>query len=145
MSESSSARMHGDTEQTAADTDTDTASAAVDSFLKALATGNEKEAEKWLAPDVLIYEAGHAETSRAEYTAQHLKGDIAFLSKAKMERLERAGNGGADIAWVASRSRIHGQSAGKPIDVLSTETMVLKHTSGGWRIQHIQWSSADEE
>ncbi len=117
---------------------------AVDSFLKALSAGNDKEAEKWLASDVLVYESGHAETSRDQYVAEHMKGDMDFLSKAKVERLEHASNADGDTAWVTSRSRIRGQSDGKAIDVVSTETMVLRNTPDGWRIAHIHWSSAPE-
>ena len=120
----------------------DTAEAAVDCFLAALASGNAKAAENWLAPDVLVYESGDEESSRDEYAAHHLKADIEFLSKAKIERLERASNGGPDIAWVTSRVRIRAASDGKPLDLLSTETMVLTHQAEGWRIRHIHWSSA---
>lgn len=121
----------------------DTPASVVDSFLKALASGNAAEAQRWLAPDLLVYESGHAESSREEYVEQHMKGDMEFLSKAKTERLERTGGGGPDTAWVTSRARIKGQSHGKPLDVLTTETMVLTHQPDGWRIKHIHWSSSD--
>lgn len=120
-----------------------TPAGAVDNFLKALASGNAKDAQRWLAPDVLVYESGHAENSRDQYVSEHMKGDMEFLSKAKIERLEQSSNGGANIAWVTSRTRIRGQSGGKPLDVISTETMVLTSEKEGWRIKHIHWSSAD--
>lgn len=121
---------------------TDSAEAAVESFLKALSSGNAKEAQRWLAPDVLVYESGHAEKSRDQYVAEHMSGDMEFLAKIKTERLEQGGGDGTDVAWVTSRSRLRGDSGGKPVDVLSTETMVLARGKDGWRIKHIHWSSS---
>lgn len=119
----------------------DTPEAAVEGFLKALAAGDEKAAKQWLAPDVLIYESGSKESSRDKYAAHHMKADMAFLAKAKMERLERATSASSSAAWVTSRLRIQGQSQGKPVDLLSTETMILTREDEGWRIRHIHWSS----
>jgi ketosteroid isomerase-like protein/mono/diheme cytochrome c family protein len=122
-------------------TSSDTPEAAVEGFLKALAAGDAKTAEHWLAPDVLIYESGGVESSRDEYVAHHMKADMEFLAKAKTERLENAANGSPWIAWVTSRSRVTGKSDGKVVDLFSTETMVLKREDQGWRIAHIHWSS----
>jgi ketosteroid isomerase-like protein/mono/diheme cytochrome c family protein len=119
----------------------DTPEAAVDGFLKALAAGDAKTAEHWLASDVLIYESGGVESSRDEYVAHHMQADMEFLAKAKTERLENAANGGPWISWVTSRSRVSGKSDGKAVDLFSTETMVLKREDQGWRIAHIHWSS----
>jgi ketosteroid isomerase-like protein len=117
----------------------------VDSFFRALASGDAKQAQRWLAPDVLVYESGHVESSRKEYMEQHMRGDMEFLAGASTERLERSIGGDADIAWVTSCTRIRGQSRGKPVDLVSTETIVLKREPAGWRIQHIHWSSAAAE
>ena len=122
-----------------------TPAGAVDSFFRALAFGDAKQAQRWLAPDVLVYESGHVESSRKEYMEQHMRGDMEFLAGANTERLERSIGGDADIAWVTSRTRIRDQSRGKPVDVVSTETIVLKREPAGWRIQHIHWSSAAAE
>jgi ketosteroid isomerase-like protein len=35
-----------------------------------------------------------------------------------------------------------GAYKGKPVDRLTTETMVLRKTPDGWRIVHVHWSSA---
>lgn len=121
----------------------ESAEAAVDAFSKALATGNTREVLRRLAPDVLIYESGHQETSRDEYAAAHMKGDMDFLGRARIERLERRSNGSPYIAWVTSRVRIRAESKGKPVDAVSTETMVLTREDDGWRIRHIHWSSGE--
>ena len=31
---------------------------------------------------------------------------------------------------------------GKPLDLSTTETMLLRRTNGGWKIVHVHWSSA---
>ena len=118
--------------------------AAVDAFQAALKSGDAATAQRWLAPDVLIYEGGGAERSRAEYAAHHLAGDIAFMKKAQVETLKRSSGGNEDEAWVTTESRIRGESSkGKSLDVASTETALLKKTAQGWRIVHLHWSSQD--
>ena len=120
----------------------DAPASAVDRFLHALAAGDSAEAERWLAPDVLVYESGHAETSRNEYATQHMNGDMEFLASVKTDQLSRTSHGDDDIAWVTSSMRIRGPGSGKPVDVVATETMVLTREPEGWRIRHIHWSSA---
>lgn len=118
--------------------------AAVDAFQAALKSGDAKAAEGWLAPDVLIYEGGGAERSRAEYVGHHLVADMAFLKTAQVDVLKRASGGDENEAWITTESRIRGQSSkGKPLDVASTETALLRKTSEGWRIVHLHWSSQD--
>ena len=46
-----------------------------------------------------------------------------------------------DMAWVATESELQGLEDGKPVKLLSTESMVLRKTGQGWRIVHIHWSS----
>lgn len=114
-------------------------------FSAALAKGDAATATELLAPDVLIYESGGQESSRDEYTSHHMKGDMAFLAKAQVQVIERRHGAGGELAWVATRSRITGVHKDKPVDIYSTETLVLKRMSGGWRIVHIQWSSRPVE
>jgi ketosteroid isomerase-like protein len=121
-----------------------TPQAAVDAFQAALKSGDAKAVERWLAPDVLIYEGGGAQRSRAEYVGQHLAGDIAFMKKTQIEIIKRSSGGDNETAWVTTESRIRGESSkGKPLDVASTETVLLRNTSDGWRIVHLHWSSQD--
>jgi ketosteroid isomerase-like protein len=114
--------------------------ATVERFFRALATGDTKSASSLLVPGVLIYESGGAERSRAEYESHHLGADAAFLKSAQHQLMSRTGDALGDLAWVATETRLQ-KSGEKPVDVLSTETMVLKKTSDGWRIVHIHWSS----
>ena len=113
----------------------------VDAFFKALAAGDLAKAESLLDPDVRIFESGGVERSAKEYAAHHMQGDAAFLKTATQAVSARTGAAVGDLAWVASEQRITGTSRDKPVDILSTETMVLQKTSDGWRIVHIHWSS----
>lgn len=115
--------------------------ATATAFSAALAAGDEAAVKEMLAPDVLIYEAGGQESSRDEYTAHHMKGDMAFLAGAKAQVLDRKHGTSGDLAWVATRSRITGTHKEQPFDLYSTESLVLKRAAGGWRIVHVQWSS----
>ena len=91
---------------------------------------------------MVIYESGGKESSRSEYASHHLRADMEFLAQARVQRLERTTHGGGDVAWVTSRSRMYGEIEGAPLDLISTETMVLTKEAKGWRIRHIHWSSA---
>jgi ketosteroid isomerase-like protein len=115
--------------------------AVAKAFSAALASGDETAAIALLDPQVLIYESGGQEASRDEYAARHLKADIAFMSHAKVEVLSRSSGTSGDLGWVATRSRMTGTFEDKPFDEFSTESLVLRRGSDGWRIVHIQWSS----
>ena len=112
-----------------------------EAFSAALATGDEATVKRLLAPEVLIYESGGQESSRDEYAAHHMKSDMAFLAKAQVQLIERKHGTTGDLAWVATRTRITGTHKDKPVDLHSTETLVLRRDPEGWRIVHLQWSS----
>lgn len=115
--------------------------AVVDAFFNALKSGDLVKARSLLDPQVRIFESGGAERSVEEYASHHMPADSAFLKSASQEVTTRVADAVGDLAWVASEQRIKGESRGKPIDILSTETMVLHKTADGWRIVHIHWSS----
>lgn len=115
--------------------------AIAERFRQALAAGDTDAAVVLLDPDVQIFEQGNVERSRAEYAAHHLKSDASFLKNSTLALLSRSGNAVGDLAWVGSESRISAGSTGKAVDIVSTETLVLKKTTSGWRIVHIHWSS----
>ena len=118
------------------------AEAVVDTFHSALAKGDTKGAAALLADDALIFEEGRAERSKAEYAAHHLPADAAFSQAVKSTTIRRASDWADGLAWVASEGRMKGAYKGKPVDRLTTETMVLRKTADGWRIVHVHWSSA---
>ena len=119
------------------------AAATVDAFHAALHRGDTRAAAALLADEALIFEAGGAERSKAEYAAHHLSADAEFSRLASSVVTRRSGNSAGAFAWVASEGRTSGTYKGKALDLLTTETMLLRRTNGGWRIVHIHWSSAE--
>jgi ketosteroid isomerase-like protein len=117
---------------------------AVEAFRSALRVGDRAVLSYWLTDDLLVYEGGGAERSRDEFLALHAGADAAFLKASKVDLLKRVSGSSGDSAWVNSEYRIRGQSSkGRPIDVLNTETILLRKTPQGWRVQHVHWSSQD--
>ena len=123
--------------------ETRAASAVVMAFHAALGRGDTRAAAALLANDALIYESGGVERGKAEYAAHHLAADAMF-AKAMTRSVTRQ-TGGADgrTAWIASESTTKGSFKNKPINSVSTETMVLRRDRVGWRIVHVPWSSAN--
>lgn len=119
--------------------------AVVDQFSIALKAGDLKRAGGFLAADVLILESGEAETSREEYLGGHALFDAAFLKQARIDVKRRTARVEGSFAWVGTESELHASTDGKPMTLLSTETMVLKKTPSGWRIVHIHWSSRPKQ
>ena len=118
------------------------AAAIVDAFHAALQHGDVRAASALLADDVLIYESGEVERSKAAYAGHHLGADIEFERAVKSTVTARAGNASGNMAWIASEGRTTGNFKGRAIDSMTTETMVLKQVGPGWRIVQIHWSSA---
>ena len=115
--------------------------AVVERFGKALAAGDLNTVETLLDADVLILESGGAERSRTEYLGHHAISDAQFLKGTHNQLKNRRARIAGDLAWVGTESELHASKDGKPLTLLSTETMVLKKTRGDWRIVHIHWSS----
>ena len=115
--------------------------AVVERFGKALATADFKTVESLLDADVLILETGGAERSRQEYLGHHAISDAQFLKGTHSQLQRRRARIAGDLAWVGSESELHATKDGKPMTLLSTETMVLEKTGADWRIVHIHWSS----
>lgn len=110
-------------------------------FHAALSAGDAAGVQRLLDPNVLIMEGGNVERSRDEYAAHHLKSDAKFMSSMKYTLERQTGESVGDLAWVASEATLTGESQGKPMNLVSTETLVLRKSAAGWRIVHIHWSS----
>ena len=104
--------------------------------------GDTKAAVALLADDVLIFESGEVERSKTEYAGHHLGADAAFAAAVPSMLTRRSGQSNGAMAWVASEGKTSGTYKGKPIDLATTETMVLRRVGKGWRIVQIHWSSA---
>ena len=113
--------------------------AAVDAFHAALKRGDSKAVTALLAPDALIFEAGHIERSAAEYAGGHLAGDAAHAAKTATRYMGRRCLIGMEMTLVATETLSTPIGGG---DVrIGTETMLLRRTGADWRIAHIHWSS----
>jgi ketosteroid isomerase-like protein len=117
--------------------------AIVDAFHAALASGDPGKALDFLAEDVLIFESGGVERSRAEYASHHLAADAAFSSAVRRSLVSRSHGEAGDAAWVTSVETVAGAYRGRAISSRSVETMLLGRVAGKWRISHIHWSSKD--
>ena len=78
---------------------TQAAENTVDAFHKALTDSDPKQAIALLSDEVLIYESGGAETSKAEYASHHLDADIAFLKGIKQSVAARSSKRAAIWRW----------------------------------------------
>ncbi|MDP3495767.1 MAG: nuclear transport factor 2 family protein [Hyphomonadaceae bacterium] len=117
------------------------AAKAVDAFHAALSTGDGGGAAAMLVDDALIFESGRAERSRAEYASHHAGADAAYAAAVPSKLTQRTGYVEGGTAWIVSESRATGKYQDKPVDRVTTETMILRKTAEGWRIAHIHWSS----
>jgi len=108
---------------------------------QALAAQEKEQVLALLSPEVLIFESGGAELSRAEYASHHLGADMEFSAATVRKVTDQETGQKEALAWVLTRSQTTGSFRGKEIDAKGVETMLLKHTPDGWRIFHIHWSS----
>ena len=117
------------------------AARVVDAFHTALGRGDTQAALALLADDVLIFEGGGVERSKAEYASHHLAADAAFTKAVPGRTTRRAGAAIGDVAWIASEGRTTGRYKDRAVDRVSAETIVLRRAASGWLITHIHWSS----
>ena len=114
---------------------------AVQALHEAMSAGDAKRVQDVLDPKVLIMEGGNVERSRVEYAGHHLPADLKFMQAIDYKLERQTGDTVGDLAWVASEARLSGTREGKPIDLVSTESLVLKKAAAGWKVVHIHWSS----
>lgn len=117
------------------------AAGAVDAFHAALEGNDVAGALAVLADDVLIFEGGRVERSKAEYASHHAPADAAYAAAVPGKLQTRVAIADGAVAWVTSESRAAGRYKDKAVDQLTTESMILRKTPEGWRIVHIHWSS----
>lgn len=115
----------------------------VEQFHSALSAGDAAAVVRLLDEGVLIMEGGNVERSREEYAAHHLKSDLKFMKSVKYTLERQTGDSVGDLAWVASEAVMTGDSQGRRLNLVSTESLVLKRSAAGWRIVHVHWSSRE--
>ena len=115
----------------------------VNGFHAALKQGQTDAALAMMAEDVVIFESGGVESSRAEYAAHHLEADAAFSAGTSRTPVSELVTVEGNLATVMRVELVAGTFKERPINSRSTETMLLRKTNGKWRIVHIHWSSAN--
>ena len=123
------------------DQDCKAIAAIADQLYEAIRSGDSDSVRTLLAPNVLIFESGNAETSLEEYAGHHMPADMAFLATMDMTLIARQVTAGRDMAVISSRSRLTGFYKDTEQDIISTETLVLQRTNGQWQVVHVHWSS----
>ena len=114
--------------------------AVVQGFKDALAAGDSTAALGYLHRDLVVYEAGRAETL-AEYRAGHLAADMEFAAAVETAVLEQGVIVRPEMALWVSESSSTGEFRGRAIDAHGVETIVLLPTATGWKILHVHWSN----
>jgi len=114
--------------------------AAVESYHKAVETGDRESALELLSSDVMVLENGYVETAEG-YVSHHLAEDMEFsaavISKRNVLRTTVEGN----VGWVISTITSKGNFQGEKIDDTDAELMVLQKEKDKWKIRVIHWSS----
>src|SRR3546814_12895590 len=104
---------------------------------------NEVDALALLADDVLIFESGGAERSKAEYASYHLAADATFSQATAQTITHRTGRAEGDLASIATESTPVGTYQDRLINLIETETTFLSRQNNGWQIVHVNWSTAN--
>lgn len=116
------------------------AAKVVQDFHAALKAGDTDAVARLLASDVVIFEGGGVERSRAEYQSHHMAADMAFLKEMSIEPLEHHVQVQGDSAVSLARTKVSGQYKGKAIAHTGMETITLLQVNDNWQITHIHWS-----
>jgi ketosteroid isomerase-like protein len=114
--------------------------AAVLGFKAALAAGDSTAAIGYLHPDLVVYEAGHAE-SLSEYRSGHLAADMEYAAAVATQPIEQGLIVREGMAMWVSEGESKGEFRGRQVESHGTETIVLIPTDAGWKILHVHWSS----
>lgn len=91
--------------------------------------------------DATVFENGVREPSLAIYLETHLKPEMAVMKSAKRQILEQEAVLLNDHAHVTTSAVLSFSVEGKQLNFHSTETLVLKQSTGRWQLQHAHWSS----
>jgi ketosteroid isomerase-like protein len=117
----------------------------VSAFHAALTAGDKVAAMKFLSPDVMIFESGYVERSRAEYASHHLGSDMAFAKSVVRKVLKQGEKTEGKMAIVWQETETTGMHNGKAVHSFGTETSVLEKNGDNWTIVHVHWSSRNKK
>jgi ketosteroid isomerase-like protein len=112
----------------------------VEGFHDALSAGDSTGALTYLHDDLIVYEAGHAETLE-EYRSGHLASDMAFSRSVVFATERDTVVPGRELSLYFREYSMKGNYRDNEIDAHGVESIVLALTDKGWKIRHIHWSS----
>lgn len=117
---------------------------AVDAFHEALRRNDTAAALSLLDRGLVVFEFGVVDPTAEVYAFQHLPFDIDVAAATRWAVESRRVGGTGDERWVLTTYHVTGrQSNGVAIDQTTLETMILRRTSGLFRIVHMHWSTSD--
>ena len=111
------------------------------SFYAALVAGDTGKASELLSPEVLIYESGYVERSRADYVGHHMAGDMTYAKTTKNTVLRQGERIEGNIAVLWEETETTGMAGEKPVHQFGTTTALLEKKGETWTIVHLHWSS----
>lgn len=79
-----------------------------------------------LTDELIVFEGGKVERSRAEYAAHHLDADILFFKQLHVEHLEHHVEQNGDTAISLYRMHAKGKYKGETVDSEGMETLMLR-------------------
>ncbi len=113
--------------------------AAAKEFQTAMDTGDAPTVMRYIADDALMMEGGTIE-NRMQYEQNHLPADLEFAKGMTAKRMPVQQTVRGDVAWVRTSTEFRGTFEGKPLALLSLETMVMTREPEGWKIKALHWS-----
>lgn len=117
---------------------------AVDAFHAALKKGDTAAALSLLDRDLVVFEFGVIDPTVEAYAFAHLPFDMDVAGASQWNIESRRVGGEGDIRWILTSYHVTGRQAdGSAIDQVTLETMILRRTSGLFRIVHMHWSTND--
>ena len=117
------------------------ASNSWDGFHLAIVKADRTAAASVLAIDVQIFESGFVERSRDEYLSHHFDADAKFAKTVTRKVIKHTEQVAGNMALILEETESNGTYEGKPIQLIGTETAVLRLNGENWQIVHIHWSS----
>ncbi len=116
--------------------------ATVDGYHAALKNRDTKAALNFLAFDAVLFEQGFVEKSRGDYSGAHVAADAEFAAATTYTVTDRKVIWlGDSNACVITQNRTVGTYQQQKLDLIGTETMLLRRAGDGWLIQHAHWSA----
>ncbi len=113
----------------------------VKAFHAALAATDKVKALAQMAPNVLIFEAGHVEHGLNEYASQHLADDMDFAKSTQSTVLKQIVRKDGKLAVITAETETSGTFKDQPVHNFGTETILLERKGDAWLITHVHWSS----